>query len=321
MSNKRKKQVVATRGNMWQSAWRNNDYYIHYYQLLEEMACATLKWEGLPDEIDRRFLSMTIFNRGLSVFFYEEEYGRFFSTLGTPGGEVNMYQNPTRFMAYGAGGFSRMLDANDCVPIWANYLRVPPASAFRIYARQLADIAQTIAVQLQGHKMPTIVTGPEAKRQTLYNLLKQWQGNEPVIFGVDSLMDGVSIDYLSSKAPYIIGDLYDQFRNIWCEALSYIGVDNSPVDKAERVQSAEVWSNNKAVEVQRLTRFDCLRDACEQVNRKYGLEVWVDFNGDWSSERYGALMMEGLDEDDAEAVNTPEAGGEEVARHDGRDGD
>lgn len=283
---------VMTRRNHWQSAARNTDYYLLYYNMLEEMACATLHWEGLPVEIDKRFLNMTIFNQGLSVFFWDDEYDRFFSTMGTPGGQVNMYQQPTRYMAYGAGDFHRLLTIDDCVPIWANYLRVPPAEAFRIYARQLANIRQTIDVQLQGHKMPTIVTAPESKRLTVGNLLQQWQGNEPIIFGVDTLMDGVSIDYLSAKAPYIVGDLYDHFRNVWCEAMSYIGVDNSPVDKPERVQSAEVKSNNKAIEIMRLTRFDTIRQACEQINRKYGLEVWADFNGDWSSVVYDALMTE-----------------------------
>lgn len=308
---------VSTRPNAWQSAWRNTDYYIHYYNLLQEMACATLHWEGLPVEIDRRFLNLTIFNRGLAVFFLDGDYDRYFATMGTPGGTVNMYQQPTRYMAYGAGEFHRLLTMDDCVPIWANYLRIPPAEAFRVYARQLADVRQTIDVQLQGHKMPTVVTCPESKRLTVKNLMMQWEGNEPVVYGTDTLMDGVSIDYLSSKAPYIIGNLYDHFRNVWCEAMSYIGVNNSPVDKPERVQSAEVASNNKAIEIQRLTRFDTLRMACEEINRRYGLEAWVDFNGDWSSENYEAIMTAPAAEIDDGDEEHGAMGGDE----DGRDAD
>ena len=58
----------------WQSAEMNNLQYRMYYELLEQMACAIYRWEGLPEEIDQRFLELTLFNRGMSVFFWDEEY-------------------------------------------------------------------------------------------------------------------------------------------------------------------------------------------------------------------------------------------------------
>lgn len=38
--------------NTWQSAEMNNLQYRMYYEMLEQMACAIYRWEGLPTEID-----------------------------------------------------------------------------------------------------------------------------------------------------------------------------------------------------------------------------------------------------------------------------
>ena len=88
--------------NTWQSAEMNNLQYRMYYEMLEQMACAICRWEGLPTEIDQRFLELTLFNRGMSVFFWDDEYDAYFSTMGAPSGQINMYQNPLAYIAYGA---------------------------------------------------------------------------------------------------------------------------------------------------------------------------------------------------------------------------
>ena len=111
--------------NTWQSAEMNNLQYRMYYEMLEQMACAIYRWEGLPTEIDQRFLELTLFNRGMSVFFWDDEYDAYFSTMGAPSGQINMYQNPLAYIAYGTNGFHRRLKSTECVPIWNNYLRRP----------------------------------------------------------------------------------------------------------------------------------------------------------------------------------------------------
>lgn len=76
MSRKKNKKV-------WQSAEMNNLQYRMYYEMLQQMSCSVYRWEGLPPEIDQRFLELTLFNRGLSVFFHDDaEYDAYFATMG-----------------------------------------------------------------------------------------------------------------------------------------------------------------------------------------------------------------------------------------------
>lgn len=284
--------------NTWQSAEMNNNQYRMYYEMLEQMACAMYRWENLPPEIDQRFLELTLFNRGMSVFFFDEEYDAFFSTMGSPSGQINMYQNPLEYIAYGANGFHRRLKAKDCVPIWNNYLRRPDVNAMRIYARRLADIDRTVDVNLMSQKMPIFVVVPEAQRLTLQNVMKQYTGNEPVIIGADGMFDPSQITYLNSGAPFITPELLKAKQTVWGEIMTYFGIDNTNVSKAERVQSAEVEANNAQIETNRLIRLNCRREACKQINRKYGLEIWCDLNRDFSSKNYNDLMRVETDEDE-----------------------
>ena len=259
--------------------------------MLEQMACAIYRWEGLPTEIDQRFLELTLFNRGMSVFFWDDEYDAYFSTMGAPSGQINMYQNPLAYIAYGANGFHRRLKSTECVPIWNNYLRRPDINAMRIYARRLADIDRTVDVNLMSQKMPIFAVVPESQRLTIQNLMKQYVGNEPIIVGADGMFDPSQITYLSSGAPFITPELLKAKQTVWAEVMTYFGIENTNVSKAERVQSAEVEANNGQIEANRLIRLNCRREACRQINRKYGLEVWCDMNKDISTDNMNTLLM------------------------------
>lgn len=283
MSRKKNKKI-------WQSAEMNNLQYRMYYEMLEQMACSVYRWEGLPEEIDQRFLELTLFNRGLSVFFYDEaEYDAYFATMGAPSGTINMYQNPTSYIAYGSNGFHRYIKASDCAPIWNNYLRRPDINAMRIYARRLADIDRTIDVNLAEQKMPMFVTCPESQRLTVENLMKQYMGNEPIVIGADGMFDPSQMQYLHSGAPFIVDKLLEAKFTIWAEIMTYLGIDNQNIQKSERVQTAEVQANSGQIEANRLIRLNCRRMACKEINRKYGLQVWCDFNKDISTENFNAI--------------------------------
>ena len=57
------------------------------------------------------------------------------------------------------------------------------------------------------------------------------------------------------------------------------------------MQSAEVEANNGQIEANRLIRLNCRREACKQINRKYGLQMWCDMNKDVSSDNMNLLLM------------------------------
>ena len=96
-----------------------------YVRILTEMCMNRFKWEGLPDSIDPRFLEWTLFRDALSVFYFDKEFDQYMALRASGRDGVNFYDNPTGFTAYGNQVFSKHLKADECVPIWANYMRLP----------------------------------------------------------------------------------------------------------------------------------------------------------------------------------------------------
>lgn len=288
----------------WQSAEINSRVYYHYMALLKEICCNMFLWEGLPEEIDPRFLELTLYERALAVFFkdsteirakggssspamlFNGDTDKFIAIQGAPAGQINMYHNPTRFLAYGPGGFTRTLEAEQCIPIWANFMREPLLNSIELYARRLADFDRTIDVNLRAQKTPIMITCPEEMRLTMVNFYKQYEGNEPVIFAAPATavaIDEHAIQAIKTDAPYIIDKLLTDKARIWAEIMTFLGIDNANQEKRERLVANEVEANNGQIEMSRLRGLDARRYACKQINAKYGLDVSVNFNYDWIS--------------------------------------
>lgn len=69
-----------------------------------------------------------------------------------------------------------------------------------------------------------------------------------------SNIDG--LDSIDTTSPYVAGDLQILKRQIWNEALTYLGIENSNTEKKERLVTDEINSNLGGVEAQRYTRLN-----------------------------------------------------------------
>ena len=108
----------------------------------------------------------------------------------------------------------------------------------------------------------------------------QYEGNEPFIFGTKDL-DTTGLSVLKTDAPYVADKLYQLKTQIWNEALTYLGISNLNVQKKERLVSDEVMRNMGGVIASRYSRLNARRQACEQINEMFGLNIEVDYREDY----------------------------------------
>lgn len=310
MGKNKPKARIAVRPNVNQAVIRNDDFYLMWYDNLYQLAAATLNWEGMPVEVDKRFVNMALFASGLVVFYWDADYNKYFCLRGVPSGEIDMYNNPLGFTAYGAGNYHKELKASECVPLWLNYRRTNLLPTIDLYAQRLARLERTTDVNLAQQMTPPILECEETQRLTVQAALEKIYEGQPAVVGNTGLASLMQMHYVTADAPYLVDKLWDAKISCLREFLTVIGIDNTPVDKAERVQSAEVESNNQEISMFRLVRLDTLRQGCAAVNRMYGqpdgerpgVTLWCDFNCDFSSANWAFLNTLGTEEGGTDAA-------------------
>ena len=262
-----------------ESAYINNRTYLQYYNRLTELAISMFEWQNLPETIDQRFLEMCLFCDGMCVFFQDEVLG-YLSLQCMIGGNLNVYRIPMERRAYATNGYQRKLDETNSVIIFNNYLHTNSMLDIEMFSKRLYNLDRAIDVNANAQKTPVLIQCDESQRLTMKNLYKQYEGNEPFIFGSKGL-DANGLKVLQTGAPYVADKLYELKTQIWNEALTYLGISNINVVKKERMITDEVTRNQGGTVASRYSRLESRRQACKQINEMFGLDIWVDYREDF----------------------------------------
>lgn len=262
----------------WQSAELNNKTYIDYYNRLKELCLNQFEWLNLPDTVDERFIELTLFDMGYCLYFNDDIIGNLALTC-TIGGQLDVYRIPVMRQAYAVNGYNKMCTAKDSVLIFNNYLHTPTELTIQLYARRLYEIERAIDVNVKAQKTPVLILSTEQQRLTLKNLYMQYDGNEPFIFG-DRNLDIDGIKSIKTDAPFVADKLETLKHSIWNEALTFCGVENSNMDKRERLVSSEVAGNSGNIEAQRNIMLNSRRQAVDKINKMFGTNIEVRYRSD-----------------------------------------
>ena len=273
-----------------ESTYMNNRTYLHYYNSLTELSLSMFEWKNLPATIDQRFLEMCLFSDGMCVFFEDDVLG-YLCLQCMIGGKLNVYRIPMQRRAYATNGYNKELDGTNSVIIFNNYLHTNSMLDVEMYSKRLYDLDRAIDVNAKAQKTPVLIQCDESQRMTMKNLYKQYEGNEPFIFGSKGL-DANGLKVLQTGAPYVADKLYELKSQIWNEALTYLGISNTNVTKKERMISDEVIRNMGGTIASRYSRLESRRQAVEQINKMFGLNIEVNYRADYR-EADDELMLSG----------------------------
>lgn len=289
-----------------------------YARVLSEMCMNRYKWTGLPEEIDARYLEMTLFSQGLSVFYWDDEYSRYFAMRGAGLGTPNMYSNPTEFIVYGNASFNKTVSGEECVPIWNNYLRTGDTDIVSVYARRLAEIDTTVEIDLMHMRVPVLLTADTNERKSVLDAYKQLAEGRPMIAEVNSAAGlGTLQDKIGSISTGIDKDYLphamDAKVKTWNEALTLLGIMNVNSAKKERMVVEEASGSSGQVLAMRAVNLQSREWAAEWINAKYGLNVDITWNLDDSAGTTDMSALNPLASNDpisnAESSNSTDLGG------------
>ena len=242
------------------------------YNQYRNMALNTFKWEGLPEGIEEKYIEQALFDEGKCLFFRDPRM----SYMALPcfqGSQLDVYSEPLSWRAVGLN-YNKEYRRDKCVLIENNKMRAPTHDAVVMWVRKLYEAHRTMDVNLRTSKMPWFILTDERKLLTYKEVLRKIDENEFAIFGAPGL-NPEAFQVIPTKVEFIGDKLMDFAHSVQNDLLTFLGIDNCPVDKKERLVSGEVNSNDQLLEICADLMLEARQRACEAINKMYGLNVSV----------------------------------------------
>lgn len=251
------------------------------YQKYLNICLSLFKWENLPNNINPIFLERTLFYNGKGMFINDENLG--FMFVPCVASDKLNYQNEPISYSANANGYTKTFLKDEIVLIRNNPLEIPTSEMLLNYCLKIAECSNITRINLQAQKTPILVVCDDKDLLTMKNLYKDYEGNIPVIFG-DKNLNFENLKVLKTDAPFIIDKISDYKVILKNELLTNLGIDNTNIDKKERLITDEVNSNNKEVEINRNVMLNERKKACKLINKKFNLNVNVSINIEYEGE-------------------------------------
>lgn len=265
----------------------NDTTYMDYLNRLTKIALSMFEWVNLPKSMNARYLEMCLFYFGVASLLKDKNYG-FINTKCCSSGDLNIYGLPTKLHCF-SYDFStdrklytglNPLDTEkqreakeqyECILVQNNWERIPTISSIEIFAYRLYQAQAVCDVNIQAQKTPILLIADETQRLFLENLYQQYNGNQPFIFGDKDQLGDKTIKSINTEAPYIADKIINYKKEIWNEALEFLGINSLQTEKKERLITDEANSNNELINLNLQSFLAPRQEACRQFNEKFGL--------------------------------------------------
>lgn len=272
------------------SALINDETYFDYLERFKKIALSMFEWVNLPSSMNSMYLERCLYYLGQATLLKDKKYG-FINTRCCSNGQINIYGLPSSLNCFSYEyqtdrklytGLNPLLseaqkkqwENYECILVQNNWERIPTCSTLELFAYRLYEAERTADVNIKAQKTPVLLLVDEKRRLTLENLYLQYEGNKPVVFGDKNMLsDGKEniISALKTDAPFIADKIMTYKKEIWNEALTFLGINNIIIDKKERLITDEASSNNELINLNLQSYLAPRQEACRQFNEKFGL--------------------------------------------------
>ena len=284
---KRKKKISDRNYQFIDSATLNDSTYLDYLDRFKKVALSMFEWVNLPKSMNARWLEMCLYYKGQASLLKHTKYG-FINTNCCSNGDLNIYGLPTRLNCY---SFEFQEDRelytglnpldtdeeketnqyNQAILVQNNFESIPTCGTMELFAYRLYEAERTCDVNIKSQKFPIMVIVDENQRLTMTNLYNQYDGNQPFIFGDKQQLDTNVLKSINTEAPYVVDKLTEYKKEIWNEALTFLGINNILVDKKERLITGEANANNELINLNLQSYLAPRQQACKEFNELFGL--------------------------------------------------
>ena len=266
----------------------NDSTYVDYLERLKKIALSIFEWTDLPDSMNSRYLEMCLYYTGKAGLLYDNDYG-FINTQAVSNGYINIYGLPTKLNCFSYSynttrktymGFNEKAKKDqEAILVLNNYEMLPTCSTIELYAMRMAEAQRTVDINIRAQRTPILIETDQNQKFTMRQVYEQYDGNAPVIYGNKNAGIDGSLKVLKTDAPMVFDKIMEYKRDIFNEALTYLGVSNLDEKKERRVVN-EAESNNEVINLNLQSYLTPRKEACKQFNEKFGTNIDVKVRSD-----------------------------------------
>lgn len=292
---------IAMYGNkyalQWQQSCKNLRTYSMWWRLFFTAATTSFKWEGLPSEIDTRYLEILLFMSGCAAITKRvpdaASLPLFVTSQFAAQGKRDIYNNPNTIRMTAPNGLQWVRHLNvwykktgnqyaskqsimqpDAVAVWDNLQRMPLYNEIDLACTRLAEIDLTIDQNIRSQRVPFVITVPEEGKKNAEKMFNKIDAGEPAIYMSPLSSSVIGLQVFQSGINYVVDKMLNDQLKIVSQVYTLLGIDNNAAaEKKERVQTAETLANNEQFMMQRQARQRARDLACERLSEVFGIQA------------------------------------------------
>lgn len=259
-----------------------NTSNLYYRDYLLKKILSRFEFGGLPEFWDIDYFLEVLFLEG-KICITDTAAGILPLKCGVTG--IGIFEQPTECIIANPvlGSFRRTIDV-DCALIRLQYNYQGLGWMINRYSTLLAMCDSGIAVNLMNSKAAYVFkAASKAQAETIKKMYDDITQGKPAVFvGENGALNSENVFNLPVKENFVADDIQLLKRKILNEFLTEIGINNTNLDKRERLTDDEVNANNDEVYANIQHWYDNISDGINRANKLFNLELTLkvrDFGG------------------------------------------
>ena len=279
----------------WEDLFNSMDNFIPFYVQFANLCLNFFEWE-LPvenEQLNADFIERLLFYKGRCAIINDAKKGIMVCDFNVVNGMSNIFGYPTQIQALDIFDYNKVIgtyDSDRFVIITNNKMWYPTNITVLKYSLDISNILDAINLNVESQKMPVVLQSPDDKAKlTMEQIADKIETGQRYIFSKADFDMKNAVTALEINAPFISDRLQDLQQKKTAELLTALGINNQNVNKESGITTDEVNSNNTLVKL----NFDSMliprQEACDELKRKFNINVWCDVKDFNTTGLYDAL--------------------------------
>ena len=253
-----------------------NINFTRIYDYYKMLALNMFTWENLPQTMNSRYIENALYENGLCLVNNDDNM----SLISVPcnfGANMNINGESTEVITSGYNYIKTInyINNKDCVLIRNNDLAKATRDYIANYAERMLEVEMCIRANINQQKFPWFINATEKTKKALEIIFEKVENFEPFILANREIgLGDNALEVLTMPTPYVADKLNEYKYELEREILTFLSLNNN-FEKKERLLTDEINSNNDFISTNAMLMYKNRLQACEEINKKFGLNVKV----------------------------------------------